>query len=95
MSALGQKQTCAVQRAMSALPPIADMCGATRHVRFVPIADIASIAIRSPRRRDLLGVGGTLTPSALAVFRLMYSSTLVASWTGKSAGLSPLRIRPV
>ena len=25
--------------AMSALPPIADMCGATRHVRFVPIAD--------------------------------------------------------
>ena len=26
--------------AMSALPPIADMCSATRHVRFVPIADI-------------------------------------------------------
>jgi hypothetical protein len=25
---------------MSALPPIADMCSATRHVRFVPIADI-------------------------------------------------------
>jgi hypothetical protein len=24
---------------MSALPPRADMCGATRHVRFVPIAD--------------------------------------------------------
>ena len=28
MSALGQKQTCAVQKAMSALPPKADMCGA-------------------------------------------------------------------
>ena len=27
---------------MSALPPIADMCGATRDVRFVPIADIAT-----------------------------------------------------
>ena len=27
--------------AMSALPPKADMCSATRHVRFVPIADIA------------------------------------------------------
>ncbi len=27
--------------AMSALPPKADMCGATRYVRFVPIADIA------------------------------------------------------
>src|SRR5207244_4167879 len=38
---------------------------------------------------------GTLMPSALAVLRLMYSSTLVACWTGRSAGLSPLRIRPV
>ena len=28
------------QKAMSALPPKADMCGATRDVRFVPIADI-------------------------------------------------------
>jgi hypothetical protein len=36
MSALGQKQTCAVQNVMSALHPIADMCGATRYVRFVP-----------------------------------------------------------
>jgi len=26
---------------MSALPPKADMCGATRNVRFGPIADIA------------------------------------------------------
>ena len=40
MSALGQKQTCAAQKVMSALPPKADMCGATRDVRFVPIADI-------------------------------------------------------
>jgi len=40
MSALGQKQTCAAQKAMSALPPKADMCGALAHVRFVPIADI-------------------------------------------------------
>ena len=40
MSALGQKQTCAAQRVMSALPPKADMCGAVAHVRFVPEADI-------------------------------------------------------
>jgi hypothetical protein len=40
MSALGQKQTCAAQKVMSALPLKADMCGATRHVRFVPIADL-------------------------------------------------------
>src|SRR5207342_2466274 len=39
MSALGQKQTFAVQNAMSALLPKADMCGAKRDVRFVPGAD--------------------------------------------------------
>ena len=44
MSALGQKQTCAVQKGMSALPPKADMCGALAHVRFVPEADIARSA---------------------------------------------------
>jgi hypothetical protein len=43
MSALGQKQTCAAQNVMSALTPKADMCGATRDVRFVPIADIAAL----------------------------------------------------
>ena len=42
MSALGQKQTCAVQNGMSALLPIADMCGALGGVRFVPIADIVT-----------------------------------------------------
>ena len=40
MSALGQKQTFAAHKLMSALTPKADMCGATAHVRFVPIADI-------------------------------------------------------
>src|SRR5690242_10691005 len=33
MSALGQKQTCAVQKGMSALTPKADMCGAPSDVR--------------------------------------------------------------
>jgi len=32
MSAKGQKQTYAVQNVMSALPPKADMCGATAQV---------------------------------------------------------------
>jgi hypothetical protein len=40
MSALGQKRTFAVQKGMSALPPIADIGGAKRNVRYVPIADI-------------------------------------------------------
>jgi hypothetical protein len=37
MSALGQKQKFAAQKAMSALPPKADVCGATR---FGPKGDI-------------------------------------------------------
>jgi hypothetical protein len=50
MSALGHKGTFAVQNAMSALRPIADMCDANRDVRFVPIADIA--IIRSLHRHE-------------------------------------------
>ena len=34
-----------------ALPPIADMCSAQAHVRFVPIADIAQL-VRSALRPD-------------------------------------------
>jgi hypothetical protein len=40
MSALVQKQTFEPQKGMSALPPIADMCGAARDVCFGPKADI-------------------------------------------------------
>ena len=41
MSALGYKRTFCDANAMSALAPIADMCSATRYVRFVPKADIS------------------------------------------------------
>src|SRR5262245_40424282 len=47
MSVLGQKQKFAPQKVMSALPPKADMCGATRDVRFGPKADSCSAAKRS------------------------------------------------
>jgi hypothetical protein len=40
MSAMGHKRTFAAQKGMSALPPKADICSATRYVRFVPIADM-------------------------------------------------------
>ena len=53
MSALGQKQTFARAKVMSALPPKADMCSALGNVRFVPIADIG--AHRSLRRFTSLG----------------------------------------
>ena len=39
--------------------------------------------------------GGMLRPSALAVFILMTNSNLVGCITGRSAGFSPLRMRPV
>ena len=41
MSALGQKRTFAVQTAMSALPPIADILSRHADVYFVPIADMS------------------------------------------------------
>jgi len=47
MSALAQKQTFAAQKAMSALPPKADICSALAHVRFVPKAD-KKAAMRRP-----------------------------------------------
>jgi hypothetical protein len=39
--------------------------------------------------------GGTVRPNALAVSRLITSSNLIDCMTGRSAGFSPLRIRPV
>ena len=41
MSALGQKQTSAAHKPMSALPLKADMCAATGDVCYGPEADIA------------------------------------------------------
>ena len=49
-----------------------------------------SIILSAVARR----VSRTLKPSALAVLRLMTSSNLVGSRTGRSAGRSPLRMRP-
>src|SRR5262249_10104560 len=39
-------------------------------------------------------VGGNVMPRTLAVIRLMISSTFTACWTGRSAGLCPLKMRP-
>jgi hypothetical protein len=68
---------------MSALPPIADMCGATRDVRFVPIADIGPYLLddfvgtpEQRRRHDE-------AERSLAVLRLIISSNLVGAWIGR------------
>jgi hypothetical protein len=61
-------------------------------------ADRASLAgafaysITSSARAS--STGGISRPSALAVLRLMTNSNLVGRWTGRSAGLAPLRIGP-
>src|SRR4029453_16854298 len=53
MSALGQKQTFALQNVMSALPPKADICGAAWHVCFGPIADMGpALDEHSDARQD-------------------------------------------
>jgi len=60
----------------------------------VPARDIGLGYSITSSARPING-SGTVIPSALAVLRLMISSTFVARWTGSSAGFSPLRIRPV
>jgi hypothetical protein len=52
-----------------------------------PLQSITSSAVAS-------SVGGTVRPNMRAVSALMTSSNLVACTTGKSAGFSPLRMRP-
>ena len=68
MSALGQKQTCAVQKGMSALPPIADMCSATDDVRFVPIADIDELIRTNRKTAWRRSLHGTIAYSSGRVF---------------------------
>ena len=91
--AFDNKGQCSLGTAvMSALPPKADMCGATRRCtalcqkRTLPAYSI-TLSARSS------SVGGTVRPSALAVLRLITSSYLVGACTGRSAGFSPLRMR--
>src|SRR5262245_5910022 len=69
---------------MSALPLKADMCGATRDVRFGPIADMA--ALFDPSSAALRSPSGTVRASALAVLRLITNSNWVGCCTGRSAG---------
>jgi hypothetical protein len=64
MCALGHKRTFAVQRLMSALPPKADMCSATRDVRYGPIADIMPIT-QSPLSAVVKSDGGIVRPQCL------------------------------
>ena len=62
MSALGQKQTLQSVKPMSALPPKTDIGTQSRHVRYVPEADICTatkIPISSPYWPATSSVCGT------------------------------------
>ena len=78
------------QTVMSALPPKADMCSARAYVRFGPKADMrrySTISSAIDRTPD-----GMVSPSALAVLRLIARLNLMGSSTGISAGLAPRMI---
>src|SRR5262249_16624593 len=64
-------------------------CPAANHRHeLAPVHSLTSSAMAS-------SPGGKLTPNTLAVLRLITNSNLVDWMTGRSAGFSPLRIRPV
>ena len=56
MSALGQKQTFAVQNAHVRFTPKSGHCSALADVRFVPIADIANLIRFDPLRAQTVDV---------------------------------------
>jgi hypothetical protein len=58
-----------------------------------PIADITLYSITSSAREST--ASGIVRPSAFAVLRLMTNSNLTGCVMGRSAGLAPLRTRPV
>ena len=90
MSAMGQKQTFAVQNGMSALPPKADMCSATWRCPLSANSGHSAIHSITSSARPI-SVLGTLRPSALAALRLMRNSTFVPCWTGSSPAFSSLK----
>src|SRR5258708_463097 len=63
-----------------------------RHPQTFTRADIAHHSITSSAWAS--SDGGTVSPSALAVLRLITSSNFVGCTIGRLAGFSPLRTRP-
>jgi len=79
---------------MSALRALTGLKSDIVAVRNVPSAEVGGpYSITSSARPS--SIAGMSRPSDLAVLRLMTISNLVGSWTGRSAGLPPLRIRSI
>ena len=83
VSAITQKAS-AIAHGRRSLGAISDRSAGQRRCRY----SITSSAIAST-------LAGISKPSAFAVLRLMTRLNLVGCITGKSAGRSPLRMRPV
>ena len=91
----GSKADICTAIAMSALPPIADMCSATR---MSALCQKRTYAVQQKTLfdhlvGDLLEMHRYVETNALAVFILITNSNLVGSWIGSSPGLAPLRMR--
>src|SRR5215510_6311227 len=89
MSALGQQQTCAPQKVMSALPPKADMCGALGHVCFGPKADIADFVFPVLQVRQQALSAGSKYPTKPAANRI--AQMIKARSTPRMSCSIPLR----
>ena len=88
-------------RVKSVLPPTSDIGRRRRHGSFVPIAALSrcsnvvhkrpvySITSSAAKSRP----AGTVRSSSFAVLRLTAVSYLVGACTGRSAGLSPRKMR--
>jgi len=91
MSALGQKQTFAVQKVMSALPPTADICTAPADVCFVPIADITLSAMFQFEfaliAGSLLRVYVEHLPHRFRQWRSPRRSVAAGCWAGRRQGI--------
>ena len=83
---------------MSALPPKADKRQMSRHVCFVPKADSCSAA-KSPLFEHLVGEREQLCrhveTECLGGLEIDNELEFRGCMTGRSAGFSPLRMRPV
>src|SRR5262249_421708 len=78
MSALGQKQTFALQNAMSALLPIVDIPSCPNNVRKGPIADMTAATTRAGRSRCPVCRGHLLTNAVMLLRHgLFYADRLM------------------
>jgi hypothetical protein len=69
---------------MSALPPIADMCGAQAYVRFVPKADIREMML--VKKRDRLTVLQARTTFVSAAVWIAVPTSVFNSSAPRSSG---------